>query len=225
VVRKSIRAARSARPATIHIAPAVGAARRGSNEHDSQTAVVPDARAASFLDGWRRRDSPPSKYLLADHYWAMSIDIGSASAAATACALCEGNGVPQGYFRTGWSATRSPVTVERPEVDSPTRIRRIHGEKQARRQELLRAKLCKPVRHSPCVQVCRWRDFETPTGSCWSTKLLPRLPLLRAACPMAAATSTGEADGRQVHSLLPPHQPRQTTAAARPADGARTLAT
>ena len=125
--------------------------------------------AAAFLDRLGGEEtSPPSKYLLADHYWAMSIDIGKCIGCGNCVRACaRENGVPQGYFRT-W-VERYEVAgypSERPEVDSPNGGFDGFTEKsRPGAKSFFVPKLCNQCAHSPCVQVCPvGATFETPDG-------------------------------------------------------------
>jgi tetrathionate reductase subunit B len=125
--------------------------------------------AAAFLDRLGGEEtSPPSKYLMADHYWAMSIDIGKCIGCGNCVRACaRENGVPQGYFRT-W-VERYEVAgypSEHPEVDSPNGGFDGFPEKsRPGAKSFFVPKMCNQCAHSPCVQVCPvGATFETPDG-------------------------------------------------------------
>ena len=125
--------------------------------------------AAAFLDRLGGEETASSsKYLMADHYWAMSIDIDKCIGCGNCVRACaRENGVPQGYFRT-WVERYSvaPFPVEHPEVDSPNGG--FDGFKEKSRpgaKSFFVPKLCNHCSHSPCVQVCPvGATFETPDG-------------------------------------------------------------
>ena len=79
--------------------------------------------AAAFLErsSTASADTVPDQYKMADHYWAMSIDIGKCIGCGNCVRACAAeNGVPRGYFRT-WVERYSvpPWPAEHPDVDSP----------------------------------------------------------------------------------------------------------
>ena len=125
--------------------------------------------AAAFLDRLGGEEtSPPSKYLLADHYWAMSVDIGKCIGCGNCVRACaRENGVPKGYFRT-WVERYSVAGYpsEHPEVDSPNGGFDGFPEKnRPGSKSFFVPKLCNHCAHSPCVQVCPvGATFETPDG-------------------------------------------------------------
>lgn len=125
--------------------------------------------AAAFLDRLGGEETkPPSKYLLADHYWAMSIDIEKCIGCGNCVRACaRENGVPQGYFRT-WVERYSVAgfPAEHPEVDSPNGGYDGFPEKsRPGAKSFFVPKLCNQCAHSPCVQVCPvGATFETPDG-------------------------------------------------------------
>jgi Fe-S-cluster-containing dehydrogenase component len=126
--------------------------------------------AAAFLDRLGGAETEPaSKYLMADHYWAMVIDIDKCIGCGNCVRGCaEENGVPRGYFRTwveryqvgAWPAS------EHPEVDSPDGAFEGFPEKtRPGAKSFFVPKLCNHCEHSPCVQVCPvGATFETPDG-------------------------------------------------------------
>jgi tetrathionate reductase subunit B len=98
-----------------------------------------------------------SKYRMADHWWAMTIDIQKCIGCGNcvrACAL--ENDVPEGFFRT-W-VERYEVKgedIEHPQVESPAGG--IHGfpaRNTAGVKSFFVPKLCNHCAHSPCVQSC-----------------------------------------------------------------------
>jgi Fe-S-cluster-containing dehydrogenase component len=125
--------------------------------------------AAAFLDRLGGEETKPaSKYLLADHYWAMSIDIEKCIGCGNCVRACaRENGVPQGYFRT-WVERYSVAgfPAEHPEVDSPNGGYDGFPEKsRPGAKSFFVPKLCNQCAHSPCVQVCPvGATFETPDG-------------------------------------------------------------
>jgi tetrathionate reductase subunit B len=127
--------------------------------------------AAAFLDqsSSASADTMPDKYKMADHYWAMSIDIEKCIGCGNCVRACAAeNGVPRGFFRT-WVERYSvpPWPEEHPDVDSPDGgyggfPERKHAEGS---KSFFVPKLCNHCAHSPCVQVCPvGATFETPDG-------------------------------------------------------------
>lgn len=111
-------------------------------------------------------------YQLADHWWAMAIDIGKCIGCGNCVRGCkEENDVLREpmYFRT-WVERYHvlPSDLEHPEVDSPNggydgfpeRYKEDDGAKS-----FFVPKLCNQCAHSPCVQVCPvGATFESPDG-------------------------------------------------------------
>ena len=130
-------------------------------------AVTPAAAAfLAYMKGETVEMAP--KYKMADHYWAMSIDISECIGCGNCVRACATeNGVPDGYFRTwveryivpGWPD-------EHPDVDSPNGGKQGFPEKQkAGAKSFFVPKLCNQCAHSPCVQVCPvGATFESPDG-------------------------------------------------------------
>ncbi len=125
--------------------------------------------AAAFLDRLGGEETQPeSKYLMAEHYWAMSIDIEKCIGCGNCVRACaRENGVPAGYFRT-WVERYivPPYPAERPEVDSPNGGFDGFAEKsRPGAKSFFVPKLCNQCAHSPCVQVCPvGATFESPDG-------------------------------------------------------------
>ena len=132
--------------------------------------LVLSPAAAAFLEraGAGEPLSDPPKYAMAEHYWAMTIDIEKCIGCGNCVGACaQENGVRDGYFRTwierysvsGWSE-------EQPAVDSPNGGRDGFSEKpHAGAKSFFVPKLCNHCADSPCVQVCPvGATFETPDG-------------------------------------------------------------
>ena len=112
--------------------------------------------------------APDSKYRLAEHYWAMTIDINKCIGCGNCVKACaQENDVPNGFFRT-W-VERYEVSgddMEHPRVDSPNGG--MNGfppiDKPADKSFFV-SKLCNHCAHSPCVQSCPvGATFESPDG-------------------------------------------------------------
>ena len=126
--------------------------------------------AAAFMDRTGGAETQPqSKYLMADHYWAMSIDIDECIGCGNCVRACATeNGVPEGFFRT-WVERYSVQgwPEEHPEVDSPNGAFDGFKDKPAKpgSKSFFVPKLCNHCEHSPCVQVCPvGATFESPDG-------------------------------------------------------------
>jgi len=125
--------------------------------------------AAAFLDRLGGTEaSPEPKYEMAEHYWAMVIDVDKCIGCGNCVQACATeNGVPDGYFRTwveryavaGWPE-------EHPEVDTPNGGKDgFQDRPREGAKEFFIPKLCNHCEHSPCVQVCPvGATFETPDG-------------------------------------------------------------
>jgi tetrathionate reductase subunit B len=125
--------------------------------------------AAAFLDYLRGETTElEPKYKLAEHYWAMTIDIDKCIGCGNCVRACASeNDVPDGYFRT-W-VERYQIDAwpdEHPRVDSPNGGHdgfpqsKVPGAKS-----FFVPKLCNHCSHSPCVQVCPvGATFETQDG-------------------------------------------------------------
>src|SRR5688572_13542836 len=113
--------------------------------------------AAVFLDElWGARTNGDDSYKLADHYWAMSIDIEKCIGCGNCVGACaKENGVPEGFYRTwveqyevkGWDDVQ-------PEVDSPNGGMHGFPDRKVKGKSFFVPKLCNHCEHSPCVQVC-----------------------------------------------------------------------
>ena len=114
-----------------------------------------------------------SNYHLADHWWAMTIDIEKCIGCGGCVRACKNeNGVPKDprYFRT-W-VERYHVSLEdpeRPQVDSPDGGYSGFPEKYHKNdgaKSFFVPKLCNHCSHSPCTQVCPvGATFERPDGA------------------------------------------------------------
>jgi len=124
--------------------------------------------AAAFLAELSGEEAKlDSGYRLADHYWAMSIDIDKCIGCGNCVGACANeNGVPAGFYRTwveqydvnGWND-------ERPDVDSPEGGMHGFPDRKAAGKSFFVPKLCNHCEHSPCVQVCPvGATFESPDG-------------------------------------------------------------
>lgn len=109
-----------------------------------------------------------SPYRMADHWWAMTIDISKCIGCGNCVRACsQENGVPEGYFRT-W-VERYEVRdgdMEHPHVESPDGG--IHGfpaKADTGAKSFFVPKMCNQCAHSPCVQSCPvGATFESPDG-------------------------------------------------------------
>jgi tetrathionate reductase subunit B len=125
--------------------------------------------AAAFLDrGEGVQAASPDKYQMAEHYWAMLIDIDKCIGCGNCVRACaEENGVPAGYFRT-WVEhyTVAGYPKEHPVVESPNGgFDGFPDTSPKNAKSFFVPKLCNHCEHSPCVQVCPvGATFETPDG-------------------------------------------------------------
>ena len=135
--------------------------------------LVASASAAGALQ-YVLADTPEQApgYRMADHWWAMAIDIARCIGCGNCVRACKSeNDVPLEpfYFRTWVERYHlAEGEVDRPEVDSPNggydgfpeRLR--PGD---RSKSFYVPKLCNHCAHSPCVQVCPvGATFESPDG-------------------------------------------------------------
>jgi Fe-S-cluster-containing dehydrogenase component len=111
-------------------------------------------------------------YKMADHWWAMWIDVGACIGCGTCVRACkEENDVPREpvYFRTWVERYRvRPDDPEHPAVDSPNGGYDAFtdtGDPDPGAKHFFVPKLCNHCAHSPCVQVCPvGATFESPDG-------------------------------------------------------------
>ncbi|MBI1895167.1 MAG: 4Fe-4S dicluster domain-containing protein [Acidobacteria bacterium] len=136
---------------------------------ESGKLIVLTGAAAAALDKLSGATTEmPEKYRMAEHWWAMTIDIEKCIGCGNCVQACaKENGVPEGFFRTwveryyvkDWEA-------EHPEVDSPSGG--ASGFPESRRapgKSFFVPKMCNHCANSPCVQVCPvGATFETPDG-------------------------------------------------------------
>jgi len=125
--------------------------------------------AAEFL-AYSKGETPEMepKYKMAEHYWAMTIDIEKCIGCGNCVRACATeNGVPDGYYRTWVERYVVPAWPdEHPDVDSPEGGKHGFPQKvKAGAKSFFVPKLCNHCSHSPCVQVCPvGATFETPDG-------------------------------------------------------------
>jgi Fe-S-cluster-containing dehydrogenase component len=134
--------------------------------------IVLTATAAAALESSSNpaaESTGSDKYKMAEHWWAMTIDIDKCIGCGNCVRACSAeNDVPMGYFRTwveryhvdGWEAEHHP------QVDSPDgAIDGFPPSKYAGGKNFLVPKLCNHCSDSPCVQVCPvGATFDSPDG-------------------------------------------------------------
>jgi Fe-S-cluster-containing dehydrogenase component len=130
--------------------------------------IVSPAAAAYLQDLSGETQITESKYAMAEHYWAMSIDIEKCIGCGNCVDACaRENGVPAGYFRT-WVEQYSVEgwPEEHPRVTSPNGGKDgFHEPSPAGVKSFFVPKLCNHCEKSPCVQVCPvGATFESPDG-------------------------------------------------------------
>lgn len=108
------------------------------------------------------------KYAMADHWWAMTIDIDKCIGCGNCVRACaKENNVPDGYFRT-WVEryTVSGADQERPEVESPKGgIEGFPPSSKTGTKTFYVPKMCNQCWDSPCTQVCPvGATFVSPDG-------------------------------------------------------------
>jgi Fe-S-cluster-containing dehydrogenase component len=131
--------------------------------------LIVSPAAAAYINHLSGETPPPeSKYSMAEHYWAMSIDIEKCIGCGNCVDSCaRENGVPEGYFRT-WVERYSVKgwPEEHPDVSSPNGGRNGFPESSSSGvKSFFVPKLCNHCDDSPCVQVCPvGATFESPDG-------------------------------------------------------------
>jgi Fe-S-cluster-containing dehydrogenase component len=130
--------------------------------------IVLTPAAAAYLDRAAGETTAPAPYRMADHYWAMVIDIEKCIGCGSCVGACATeNGVPEGFYRT-WVEryTVAPWPREQPQVDSPRGGRDgFPPQETPGTKAFFVPKLCNHCEHSPCVQVCPvGATFESPDG-------------------------------------------------------------
>ena len=126
--------------------------------------------AVAYFERPTSADAPAeSKYDMAKHWWAMSIDIEKCIGCGNCVRGCANeNAVPRGYFRTWVERYQAPAypDEDHPEVDSPDgAFNGFPEKKKDNAKSFFVPKLCNQCAHSPCVQVCPvGATFETPDG-------------------------------------------------------------
>ena len=124
----------------------------------------------AFLEAAKDDSKPPDtseKYRMADHWWAMIIDIEKCIGCGNCVRACSvENKVPDGFFRT-WIERYVVEDFDNPKVDSPEGG--IHGfpvkEIAASAKTFFVPKMCNHCADSPCTQVCPvGATFVSPDG-------------------------------------------------------------
>jgi Fe-S-cluster-containing dehydrogenase component len=134
--------------------------------------ILTSAAAQAFEAVLAGTPEAAANYKMADHWWAMAIDIEKCIGCGNCVRACkEENGVSlqPSFFRTWVERYHVPPGgTEHPEVDSPNggydgfpeKYRPGDGAKS-----FFVPKLCNHCEHSPCVQVCPvGATFESPDG-------------------------------------------------------------
>ena len=149
-------------------------------------------------------------YKLTEHWWSMLIDIPKCIGCGNCVRACQTeNDVPDGYFRT-WIER---YHVEDWGMENPSSIRPTAAKTVSLRANTLVARTssfrnfaitARSLRVPRCVRSAR--PLLLPTASCWSTKILPRLPLLCAGLSVRMPLhSSQDKYRREMHALLSPH--------------------
>ncbi len=119
----------------------------------------------SILEGAAPADT--AKYKMAEHWWAMTIDITKCIGCGNCVRACaQENNVPEGYFRTWVERYSVSEGRERPEVDSPNGgFNGFPILNNAKAKNFFVPKMCNHCKDSPCVQACPvGATFDTPDG-------------------------------------------------------------
>ena len=130
--------------------------------------IILSGAACEALENASGAVAAGSKYSMAEHWWAMTIDIDKCIGCGNCVRACAAeNDVPEGFFRT-W-VERYAVQgedMEHPQVESPDGG--FHGfpiRNDAGAKSFFVPKLCNHCAHSPCVQVCPvGATFVSPDG-------------------------------------------------------------
>src|SRR5579884_2480430 len=113
---------------------------------------------------------PPDadKYKAAQHWWAMTIDVGRCIGCGNCVRACaKENGVPAGYFRTWVERYHvNDADLEHPVVESPNGgFDGFKPKQESAGKSFFVPKLCNHCVDSPCVQSCPvGATFESPDG-------------------------------------------------------------
>ena len=130
--------------------------------------IILSGAAQEAMDSATGDLAPDSKYRMAEHYWAMTIDINKCIGCGNCVKACaQENEVPKGFFRT-W-VERYEVSgddLEHPRVDSPNGgMNGFPSIDKPADKAFFVSKLCNHCAHSPCVQSCPvGATFESPDG-------------------------------------------------------------
>ena len=178
---------------------------------DFGTKLLVLASVGATLEQITGAEPAPDAYKMADHWWGMLIDIDKCIGCGNCVRACaKENNVPDGYFRT-WveryadrRRTSSPRSTRPTAAWTASRSRHPSTSRASSSPSSATTASIRPASRSARSAP----PSSAPTASCsWTRATASAAATACRPARTAAATSSREADGRQVHALLPPHHP------------------